>query len=603
MKDMKRKKKTFKLWKKLAMAFCLIIISIMCVSVALHIRTMNAMRDTIYEGMEAHAEYYQQTFETELQNILDLQIGFFADRKLPFLAGPQIVLSAYEEREALLSVQERLQSVLGVSDLIESGVLYIPHSGYCVTDSDIRTMTEEDRDEMRRYLQSGGGRLHFDGNRYYAVRTGESRIIFSGNPKFAFVLVFSTEQVRKRLEVCKPSKEGGTFLYNEAEQILIENTSADGTAGEILSRLQQNDDGSYSTMQCVRIRDNNYLVLVGSVGDMGLFIQYVREMDIVEFISQSWVIMALFLAGMIIMAILFVCYVQRLVHRPLEVLMRAFGRVKEGNFEEHIYRDREDEFSYLYRGFNEMEDRLKQLIEEVYVQKNLAQKAQLKQLQAQINPHFLYNSFFILSRRIKRQDLEGAEEFAKHLGNYFKYLARDEADYIPLRQEVDHAASYAAVQGTRFAGRIRVELEELPKETAGIPVPRLILQPLLENAFKYGLENKTEQGLLRMRFVRGGGCMEIIVEDNGDEAADAVLKAMQDSLNDTGGGEVTGIVNIHRRLQIYFGGSAGVTVGRSGLGGAAVTLRIPETPAADFSHREVSETEGDKHESKSADCG
>lgn len=589
---MKKKKIAFKLWKKLAIAFCLIIISIMCVSVALHIRTMNAMRDTIYERMEAYAEYYQQTFETELQNILDLQIGFFADRKLPFLAGPQIILSAYEEREALLSIQERLQSVIGVSDLIESGILYIPQSGYCVTDGDIRFMTEDDREEMNRYLQSGGGRLHFDGDRYYAVRTGESRITFSGNPKFAFVLVFSTDQVRKRLEVWKPSEEGGTFLYNEAEQVLIENTSADGMAGEILSCLQQKEDGTYSTMQRVRIRDDNYLVLVGSVGDMGLFIQYVREVDIVEFISQSWGIMALFLVGMIIMAILFVCYVQRLVHRPLEVLMKAFGRVKEGNFEEHIYRDREDEFSYLYRGFNEMEDRLKQLIEEVYVQKNLAQRAQLKQLQAQINPHFLYNSFFILSRRIKRQDLEGAEEFAKHLGNYFKYLARDEADYIPLRQEVDHAASYAAIQGTRFAGRIRIELETLPNETAGILVPRLILQPLLENSFKYGLENKTERGLLRMRFVRSGGFMEIIVEDNGDEAADVVLAAMQSSLNHVGEGEVTGIMNIHRRLQIYFGGGAGVTVGRSSLGGAAVTLRIPETPSAGSGCSKASETEG-----------
>ena len=98
--------------------------------------------------------------------------------------------------------------------------------------------------------------------------------------------------------------------------------------------------------------------------------------------------------------------------------------MKEGNLNQHIYRNTEDEFSYVYSGFNDMEDRLKHLIDEVYIQTNLAQRAQLKQLQAQINPHFLYNSFFTLSRRIKRQDYENAEEFAKHLGNYFRYLTR-----------------------------------------------------------------------------------------------------------------------------------------------------------------------------------
>lgn len=223
-----------------------------------------------------------------------------------------------------------------------------------------------------------------------------------------------------------------------------------------------------------------------------------------------------------------------------------------------------------------MEDQLKQLIEEVYVQKNLAQRAQLKQLQAQINPHFLYNSFFILSRRIKRGDIEGSEEFAKHLGNYFKYLTRDAADDVPLQREVEHATSYAAIQGARFAGRIRVEFGELPKEAAGILVPRLILQPILENAFRYGLENKTEQGLLRIDFRQTEEVLEIVVEDNGEEATDECIEKMKNSLKEDSGAEVTGLINIHRRLQIYFGSEYGIYVERSQIGGVAIKMRIPQ---------------------------
>lgn len=577
-KRSKKRKIVLRLWKKLALAFCVIILLIMSGVMVLHVRTMCAMRDAIYGRMEAYAEYYQQTFENELQNILDQQIGFFADRKLPFLAGPQISLSTYEKREALLSAKERLQSVVEISDLLDSGILYIPQSGYCITENRIRSMIEEDRERMQTYLQKEGGRLHFDGTRYFAVRTGESRITFSNNPKFVFVIFFSNEQIRKRLELLKSSEgEGGTFLFNEAENITIENESdLVGMADKIITYMKQNEDGSWPETQQIHLDGSNYLVLAGSEGDMGTFIQYVREGEVTAFISQSWKIMAVFLIGMVAVAILFVSYVQRLIHRPLTVLMTAFANVKEGDFEHHIYRDKEDEFSYLYQGFNEMEDQLKQLIEEVYVQKNLAQKAQLKQLQAQINPHFLYNSFFILSRRIKRGDMEGSEEFAKHLGNYFKYLARDEADDVSLQREVEHAASYAAIQAARFAGRIQVKFEELPKEVAGILVPRLILQPLLENAFRYGLENKVEQGLLHVGFEQKETVVEIIVEDNGEEATDERISKMQKSLEENLGSEVTGLVNIHRRLQIYFEPEYGICVERSHIGGVAVTMQIPK---------------------------
>ena len=125
--------------------------------------------------------------------------------------------------------------------------------------------------------------------------------------------------------------------------------------------------------------------------------------------------------------------------RLLTLLMDAFNEMKKGNLNSRIHHSSKNEFSYIYEAFNDTEDKLNKLIDEVYVQKNLVQKAQMKQLQAQINPHFLYNSFFILSRRIKREDIEGAEKLSIHLSNYFKYLTRDGADYIMLYQEVVHA--------------------------------------------------------------------------------------------------------------------------------------------------------------------
>lgn len=374
---------------------------------------------------------------------------------------------------------------------------------------------------------------------------------------------------------------------------MLESSSVAGMGRLIWDKLEKDEQGECISIQRVRIDGENYLVLAGGTGEMGCFVQYVEESSVTGYITRSWGYMMICLVIMTGISAVFIPYTRRIVHKPLNKLVQAFEKVKEGNLEEHIYHGTNDEFAYLYQAFNDMEDRLRQLIDEVYVQKNLAQRAQLKQLQAQINPHFLYNSFFTLSRRIKRQDYENAEEFARHLGNYFKYLTRDGSDVIPLRQEVEHAQSYAAIQQARFASRVQVCFEELPKSCSGLLVPRLILQPLLENSFGHGLENKVSGGILSVRFQVERGCLHICVEDNGEEASDEDILRMRRSLEEQEPDEVTGLVNIHRRLKMFFHEEAsrtgdekkqpdckesprgaGLLIGRSSLGGAAVTIEI-----------------------------
>lgn len=560
--------------KKVLLAFSLLIIIIMSITLLLHIRTIKAMRSMTYEKMEANVDYYQQAFETEIQHILKLQVEFFNDRNLPFLAGRYIEINDYEKRDALLSIRERLGSITGISNLIDTGVLYIPKSGYYITDNNIRRMTEEDMSDMKAYLQNNDGELHFDGQNFYTMRTGEISTVFSKDPNYLFVLTFSTQQVEELLYSLNTSDNSGAFIYNEAEDVIVESSSTAYVGKEIMNMLTKEEDGSYTRTQQIQTGGEEYLVMVGNKGKMGLFVQYVEMAPVMNYINQSWVYTVLFLLAMMLLSFLFAFYIQKIIHKPLNILIKAFECVMKGNLDEHIYRNKNDEFTYLFKSFNDMEDRLKQLIDDVYVQKNLAQKAQLKQLQAQINPHFLYNSFFTLKRRIKRQDYENAEEFAKHLSNYFKYLTKDGRDYIPLRQEVEHAGSYAAIQKARFAERVEVVFEELPEGWGDILVPRLILQPLLENAFEHGLEDKETDGLLCVTFQTSENELRIQIEDNGDRVLEEDIESMRRSLGETELDEVTGIINIHRRLKIFFKGNAGLKVNRSEMGGVLVTVFI-----------------------------
>ena len=125
----------------------------------------------------------------------------------------------------------------------------------------------------------------------------------------------------------------------------------------------------------------------------------------------------------------------------------------------------------------------------------------------------------------------------------------------------------------RFYNRIRVVFPELPGEYEGIEVPRLILQPVIENALQHGLEDKEENGILEISFCRSETGLEIHVEDNGEKLTDEMIVELKWKLDCKV--QVTGLVNIHQRLKLFFGENGGLRIERSPYGGAEVIICIP----------------------------
>ena len=213
------------------------------------------------------------------------------------------------------------------------------------------------------------------------------------------------------------------------------------------------------------------------------------------------------------------------------------------------------------------------LIEQVYKQRILTQKAELKQLQSQINPHFLYNSFFILNTMTRLGDYDQVERFANQLGEYFQFVTRNHSDEVPLAREVQHAKVYAEIQGMRFANRVEVAFGELPDNTGYVMVPRLILQPLIENAFEHGLEGKASGGQLDVRFEKEDKVIRMIVEDNGELIDDEEIERINDRL-EMEDVEMTAVINIHHRIRLKFGPGSGLSLVRSESGGVRATITI-----------------------------
>ncbi|MDQ0877722.1 sensor histidine kinase YesM [Paenibacillus sp. V4I3] len=250
--------------------------------------------------------------------------------------------------------------------------------------------------------------------------------------------------------------------------------------------------------------------------------------------------------------------------------------MENGDLDVNIQHESKDELGYLYGRFNQMVTNLRSLIDQVYRQKIMTQRAELKQLQSQINPHFLYNSFFILRTMAKIGDVERIGQFATQLGEYFQFVTRNASDEVLLRQEIHHARMYTEIQELRFSRRIRVQFDSLPPEIEQVSVPRLIVQPIIENAFEHSLEQMKRSGCVVIRFETAESEIRIVVEDNGESLTDEALQRISDTLdNDDEQTETTGLVNIHRRVKLTFGEAYGLRISRSELGGLQATISIP----------------------------
>ena len=268
--------------------------------------------------------------------------------------------------------------------------------------------------------------------------------------------------------------------------------------------------------------------------------------------------------------VLFITF-RHFFNKPYAKLLGAMNEVSRGNFDVRLDDKISSDFQYIYDGFNYMTSSVSGYIEENYRQKVMRTESEFKALQAQINPHFLYNCFANIRSFCKMGDIESVALMTENLSKLFLYITRNAAPIVPLCNEAENLQNYLQIQQMRFGDRVLVEVQELPEEFRDVPIPKLCLQPIAENAYKYAFADKDSGGIFRVGYAVSGNELSITLEDNGD-ISDLQIAEIARSLTDAA--ETSGLVNVSRRLQHYADGYGRVEVTRSRLGGLCVTLRL-----------------------------
>ncbi|MFD3260034.1 sensor histidine kinase [Paenibacillus lentus] len=558
--------------KRLILSFICILLPLYILSMIIYNWGVRTLKDEISKSMISQVSQYYSGLEEEFKRIQTLQYDVLSDDNLNALGAIPESMNDIEKMQSILRLQQRLNAIRNSSAYIVDVYAYIPAIQKNVSALTISTFDSQEFNEFKNIPLSLDAKLiNVNGKTYlsasYPFVTPESKKW----PIFIVAIEISKEKLKENLKMMVNSPGEGLIFKSSQFEIT---TSHDAhfdleTAAQMLSNVDN------STAQTVAIEDKQYLAVYSYSHFFGAVLsKYVPVHAVFQPLEKyrSWFVLLAAVSFVII--VIYSLYVYKYIHKPLYKLVKAFRKVEHGDFDEQIDHDFNDEFQYIYTRFNAMLDNLKSLIDQVYKQQLLTHKAELKQLQSQINPHFLYNSFFILNTMTRLGDYDNLERFTNQLGEYFQFVTRGDSDEVLLGKEVNHAKVYSEIQAMRFAKRNRVEFGDLPDHAGHIMVPRLILQPIIENAFKYGLEKKSANGILRVQIVRDQNELQLIVEDNGEELDDEQLRILNECLFRPDEAETTGLLNIHQRVRLKFGKDSGLYMERSELGGLKATIRI-----------------------------
>lgn len=434
-------------------------------------------------------------------------------------------------------------------------------------------------EEMITAIQSSPSILkEYDSTFFLGTIYPVSSIYRTGTPQHVFVMQLSEKYIADFLNTF--SQHQHTIMYHNASKSSIASSAINDVTGtDAYFQYIENHIAEFPEESSFSWSDtDNYIVAEYAPFLDCTFIQVIPLNELfavpnrIGFILMSYSFIAL------LSVFLFCFFSTRLFHRPINSLLEGYESLESSNFSVRIPENNSTlEFSQLIRGFNKMASHLHESVEKLYKYEIYTQKMELKQLQMQMNPHFLYNTYFILHRLIQQEDMEQASQLSSYLGNYFQYVTRNAKDLVPLSQEWKHAQDYLQIQAIRFSTRITCRVDSLPEAYHSLPVPRLILQPLLENALEHGLKDIMENGQVRMQFLEKENSIEIQISDNGSHLSDTQISDLNAAIHTTVSSEkeFTALHNIHKRLQLIYSDRAELELTPHFPCGLCVHIRIP----------------------------
>lgn len=414
--------------------------------------------------------------------------------------------------------------------------------------------------------------LHMDqdGKGYY------SNVVRSHISSLLIEVRISLDNLVKMLE---QYVSGTPVLYDASQQKFIQGRTE--FPGELMASIRPLISGDRGTLS-MNANQTEYLINYMKADMLDLyFIDAYPKRQYIEPINRN---NRLFLYAVLVVLVGIMFYtllLRKQVQKPVITLRKAIDRFDRGDFSSRAVDLEVNEFKVLGNSFNRMAENTQTLIEQVLLGEIEVKEAKLKQYQAQINPHFLYNCLNFIQSKASIEDYQAVTAMTLHLASYCRYIHKIEQLDSTLQDELTFVEHYLHMVHLRKK-EITFEID-VTAEAGKYRLPRMILQPLVENCIKHGIEPGLRPGIIKITAKEEANWLLITVKDNGIGMTEERLNMIRRHIDDhiiSNEGLGTGLRNVNQRLRLYFGKDSGLSLESSLSEGTCYWIRIAKEAEA-----------------------
>ncbi len=542
------------------------------VAIVMFLKFNNTLTANVITNSVQVVDQVMMTLNSYINNTMDVSDRIVTDMNTYFISDKQAVVdtlnTAYKLRDDIVSmtVFDEKGNVVAAAPLgleVKNNV----------------NITEQDwyRSSMQSYTPYTFSPPHvqniYKGKYNWVVTLSRKLDLYnssiSGNAVFTIDMNFnSIEENCSRVTI---GSRGYVFILDENDNIIYhpqQQMIYSSIKNEDIGFISGKPDGEYVQAE------NNSVVVIRSLDQTNwklIGISFLKDaeatrVEVISFLGRLFMI-AIILVTMIAVVM------SRRISKPLVRLTETMDKVEKGDLTIHSYEDGFYEVSRLRHSFNHMIDRINELLERIKSEEQELRKSELKALQAQINPHFLYNTLGSILWMCERNDGKGAVVMVQALANLFRISISKGNEIITIKEELQHAESYLIIQKVRYKEQFEysIDVDENIKNCKSL---KIILQPMIENAIYHGIDRMVDKGKITIRIKDCGDTILMQVIDNGLGMPESVLNHILESESSNSYG--IGVKNVHHRIQIYFGKEYGLSFQSELDEGTTVNIRIPK---------------------------
>ena len=573
---------TWNLKKK--MSFFLTLTILLTSIVTLLVSTMSAVyymteqsKDMVRTQLATLASSYSGTLE-QYQNLAIALV--IEDSVQEYCKSEESAGKQYDQEAG--AVYDYLLNMLNVQSNMNFAVVeksstnnYVYKGNSSVVDAKFEEVCKEDYEESIPAKQGSKVRMSFS-NRYF--RSGKYTLtiyhpIYSvasvGKEQGMLVMNLNDSLIEQLRAETDQGMEKDLFLMDCNGRIVsIANQDRIGQKISYLEQLQGNS-GSF--------RNGGMLVNYQKVGKWNYYL--VNEISIFELYKGSVGVMAILMIviiGMTVLSILVMRKMMKSFYEPVDRVVSVMDDVSEGRLEKRIdLKSMDADSRKLAEGFNSMMNEIDGLMEQVKEEQHQMEQIRFNALQSQIKPHFLYNSLECIHWQAVADGNKEISVLVKALAQYYRICLSRGKEIIPLKQELEHIRSYLVIQNMRYDNIIELE-DNIPEEFYFLQIPKMTLQPLIENAIYHGIRIKEgEKGKITLDIRKEGKDVYLMIQDSGNGMSPEKIQEMNQSISQYDEKFGYGVRNVNKRIELMFGKEYGLHFSQNELGGLTVEIHLP----------------------------